>query len=165
VLVAVTAPPDVRLLHRARLDILADGDPKQPWHAAQHGGLSPAQAVALADRVEAGARKAAVESLGAAVAAVDGEVVAAAVIGEPKDVPPPERVLARHLLLHLAEGELYRSVLADAADELGLAVVPVPVGSVSVDAHAPLLAAMGKAAGRPWQADHKLAVAAALLAF
>ena len=87
-----------------------------------------------------------------------------AVIGEPRDVPPPERVLASHMLLHAAEGELYRSVLVDADAAAGLAVHVVPPDAVTVDAHADLLATMGKAAGAPWRADHKLAVVAALAA-
>lgn len=165
VLVAVTGPPDVRLVHRDRLEILADGDPKQPWHLAQRNGLSPDEAAALAGRVETGAREAADRALAGvldAVRAAGHPAVAAAVIGEPRDVPPAERVLASHMLLHAAEGELYRSVLVDAADAAGLAVHVVAPGSIAVDSHAALLAAMGKAAGPPWRADHKLAVVAAL---
>ena len=167
VVVAVTAPPDVRLVHRARIEVLADGDPKQPWHAAQEGGLSADDAAALAARVEAGARAAADDALRgvlAAVAAGGHDVVAAAVIGEPRDVPGAEQVLASHPLLHAAEGELYRAVLAEAADAAGLAVHVAPPKSVAVDDHAPLLAELGRAAGPPWRADHKLAVAAALAA-
>ena len=164
----MTAPPDVRLVHRARVEVLADGDPKQPWHLALESGLSPADADALAARVEAGARAAADAALAAVLAGVVAEghsLVAAAVIGEPRDVPSAARVLASHMLLHAAEGELYRGVLADAVGAAGLALHGVPPASVSGDDHAVLLAAMGKAAGPPWRADHKLAVAAALSTF
>jgi hypothetical protein len=167
VVVAVTGPPDVQLVHRARLEVLADDDPKQPWHLAQERGLGADEAAALAARVEAGARAAADRGLADVLGAIsDGghRAVAAAVIGEPRDVPAPERVLASHMLLHAAEGELYRSVLVEAADAAGLAVHVVPPPSIAVEPHAALLAAMGKAAGPPWRADHKLAVVAALAA-
>ena len=161
-LVAVTAAPDVRLVHRARIEVLAAGDPRQPWHHAQDAGLAPADAQALSDRVEAGARAAASTALRSVLDALEDEVVAAAIVGEPREVPPAERVLRSHALLHSAEGELYRSALAEAATELGVQVVAVPPKSVDVAAHAALLGPLGKAAGPPWQADHKLAVLAAL---
>ena len=39
--------------------------------------------------------------------------VAAAVVGEPHEVPGPARILASHALLHAAEGELFWSALAE----------------------------------------------------
>jgi hypothetical protein len=167
VVVAVTAPPDVQLVHRSRIEVLAEGDPRQPWHAAQDAGLSPADAAALADRVAEGARAAAVAALAAVVADVAArglEPVAAALVGEPHPVPDPARILASHALLHTAEGELFWSALAEGAGAAGLGVLAVPPKSVSLDPYAELLATMGKAAGPPWRADHKLAVVAALLA-
>ncbi len=165
VVVAVTAPPDLRLVHRSRIEVLADGDPKQPWHDAQERALSPADAQALADRVELGAVAAASGALRRVVDETDGSVVAAAVIGEPRDIPDAARVLANHSLLHAAEGALFWSALAESAADLGVRVVAVPPKSVAVADHAGLLGPMGRAAGPPWQADHKLAVVAALSAF
>jgi hypothetical protein len=83
-------------------------------------------------------------------------------------------VLRSHALLHLAEGELYRGAICDAADARGLAVVPIdPKHGISETAHAlgaapepfaQRLAALRAELGPPWQADHRLATAAALAA-
>ena len=167
VLVAVTGPRDVELVHRARIEVLADGDPKQPWHLAQDAGMDPDAAQALADRVERGALDAARRSLQEATAAVEAAGHAAtigAVIGVPRDVPPAASVLRSHTLLHSAEGELFRSALAEAVADAGLDVVVVEPSAISLAPHADLLATLGKSAGPPWRADHKAAVAAALSA-
>jgi hypothetical protein len=167
VLVAVSPRPDVRLVHRARIDVLADGDPKQPWHAAQDARLGPDDAAALATRVAEGARTAADRALAEATAAITAggdTVVAAAIVGEPRDLPEPARILASHALLHSAEGDLYFSALADAAEAMGLEVLAISPRAVSVEEHAELLADLGRGAGPPWRVDHKLAVVAALTA-
>jgi hypothetical protein len=164
VVVAVAPGPPPRLVARERIEVLADGDPKQPWHAAQDGGLSAADAAALADRVAAGATDAAGKAIAALVQATGGDVRAAAVIGEPQDLPPAERILASHPLLHTAEGDLFWTALADGCAACGLDVVAVPAKSIDVDPHTSLLADMGRAAGPPWRVDHRLAVVAALTA-
>ena len=83
-------------------------------------------------------------------------------------------MLKSHALLHLAEGELYRGAICDAADARGLTVVPIhPKDGISETAHALGVAAEPFARrladlrgelGAPWQADHRLATAAALAA-
>lgn len=161
VVVAVTGPPDVTLLARRRIEVVAPGDPRQCWHAAQDGGLDPAAAEALETRVAAGARAAADAALAAVLAEVGG-AVAAGIVGEPRDLPGGDRILANHSLLHSAEGELYRSVLDDAATALGLTVLNVHPKAVPLADHAELLAELKAAAGPPWQADHRLATVVAL---
>jgi hypothetical protein len=158
--VAVAAPPEPELVWRSRVTVLADGDPKQPWHAAQGLGLSPAAADELVAGVTAGARAAADAVI---TAAVDLGVVAVGIAGVPRDVPSTERVLANHSLLHYAEGELYRGVLADAAEAAGLPVVGIAPADLAgdVDEHASILDALRKEHGPPWQADHKLATVVA----
>jgi hypothetical protein len=75
--------------------------------------------------------------------------------------------------MHAAEGELYREALAEACAEAGLSVTRAPrkeltglaaaaSGSTLREFEARLTAA-GKALGPPWQADHRLATAAAWL--
>jgi hypothetical protein len=158
--VAVAGPREPELVWRARVAVLADGDPKQPWHEAQGLGLSPTAADELLARVTEGARAAADAVM---AHALDLGVVAVGIAGAPRDVPSTERVLANHSLLHLAEGELYRGVLADAAEAAGLPVVcvaPADLGD-EIDEYAGVLGELRREHGAPWQADHKLATVVA----
>ena len=75
----------------------------------------------------------------------------------------PDRDLAKigseHIRAHAAEGILYRHAVELAARSLGIACVTIS------DRHAPqseVLKSLGKAAGRPWRADERLAASAAL---
>ena len=71
------------------------------------------------------------------IAEPHGPLVAVGVTGFPRDVPALDKVLASHALLHLAEGELYRGAICDAADARGLTVVPIhPKDGISETAHA-----------------------------
>jgi len=160
VAVAVAGPPEPELVWRARVDVLAPGDPKQPWHQAQDRGLSPSAADALVARVALGARSAADDVI---ATALDLGVVAVGIAGVPKHVPATDRVLANHSLLHLAEGELYRAVLADAAEAAGLPVVSIAPKDLGddVEEHGAVLAELRREHGAPWQADHKLATVVA----
>ena len=103
-----------------------------------------------------------------------GDLVAVAVVGRPRDLPDLDAALANHSMLHSAEGELYRGALDDAADALGLPVTAAaPKGTVDEAAAAlgitkerlgARLAELRTELGSPWQADHKAATAAALMA-
>jgi hypothetical protein len=163
VVVAVSGPPRPELRHRSRLELLPETLPRQPWHHAQDARLAPDDAAALATEVEDAARVAAEKAIAEIVASL-GDVAVAAVIGEPHELPPAAKVLTNHSLLHAAEGELFWSAMADGCGAAGVPVVAAHPRSVDLGAHTGLLTAMGKSAGPPWQADHKLAVAAALRA-
>lgn len=157
---AVAAPPEPELVWRARVDVLGSGDPKQPWHAAQDSGLAPDAADALIARVRAGARAAADTVI---ATALDLGAVAVGIVGLPRDLPATEKILANHSLLHSGEGELYRSVLADAAEAARLPVVSIAAKDLDadIDEHAAALAELRREHGAPWQADHKLATVVA----
>lgn len=165
IVVAVGERPACRVLVRRRIEVLGDGDPRQPWHEAQHLGLEPDEADALDERVFTGARAAAKVAMGevlAEVAAEDHEVKAVGIAGEPRDLPPAGQILRNHMLLHSAEGELYRSALTCAAAEAGLPVTCFHPKSLPMGGYADLLTRVGKDAGRPWAADHRLATVVAL---
>ena len=165
VVVAVSAPPEVRVLVRRRIEVLAEGDPRQPWHEAQHLGLHPDEADALDERVFTGARTAARIAVAEVLAEVTAAGCTAAAVGiaaEPRDLPPAAQILRNHMLLHSAEGELYRSALTCAAAEAGLPVTCFHPKSVPMAAYADLLTRVGREAGRPWAADHRLATVVAL---
>jgi hypothetical protein len=162
------------VVDRRRVQLCPDALPRQAYHAAQ--GLPLARAASLVAEVET-----AVATTTAAVldeqldaARPHGDVVAVSVVGRPRDLPDLSVVLGNHSLLHAAEGELYRAALDDAADARGLTVCAVPSKRTVEEAAAGLgttrdalvarLAALRAELGAPWQADHKDATAAALLA-
>src|SRR5262249_52760635 len=85
-----------------------------------------------------------------------------------------EEILAVHVRMHKAEGELFRDVLVAGARACGLALTTLPDKSALDDAARRLglsrarldarLAALGRSAGPPWGRDQKEAAAAALVA-
>ncbi len=111
----------------------------------------------------------------AEVAAAAGRLVGVGVVGHPHELPDDlVTILAKHMLLHAGEGDLYLSALLDAADAVGLPATLAPPKKTAEQV-APLigtapgllverLAALRKELGAPWTADHKAATAAALLA-
>ena len=99
--------------------------------------------------------------------------MSAAVLGKPTELPPLERILASHALLHAAEGVQYREAVQDACEAVGVATTFVAPKTVAVEAEAALgwapgdaagwLATTGKALGPPWTKDHKDATLAAAI--
>jgi hypothetical protein len=161
------AEPEV--VARTRVDLRRPGMPRQPYHAVAEAGADRGVVEEVADAALAGARAAIDELAGA----IDGPVAAVGIVGEARDLPPLERILRSHPLLHTAEGELYRRALDRAAADRGLAVTALPArrpleaAAEALGADPEVLAARLVAAGRrlgpPWQADHKAATAAALV--
>lgn len=160
--------------HRARVALCPEELPAPVYHAAHD--LPAAQAARVVAEVEDAvdiATSAVLEELAERAGAL-GELVGVGIVGEPRDVPPLDAVLASHALLHLAEGELYRSALDEAAHERGLLVCAAAPKravaeaatalEVSRDALAAVLGSLRAELGAPWQADHKDATAAALIA-
>jgi hypothetical protein len=156
------------------VQLCPDDLPRQVYHAAQE--LPRPRAAALVATVDAAvaATTAAVLRDLVEVAQAHGRLVAVAVIGHPRDVPDLDTALANHSMLHAAEGELYRGALDDAADARGLPVTPAPPKRTIEEAAVALgttgdslsarLGALRAELGAPWQADHKHATAAALMA-
>jgi hypothetical protein len=140
---------------------LGDGSlPRQPYHAVADAQMPPAEAAKLISRVERAATTYA--------AAVTREVVrsfgveAVGVVGGERQLPGElERLLASHLLLHAAEGDLYEQALVAAAAAAGLSPLLVPPRSVDIPE---AIDRAGKLLGPPWQKDHKFAAVAALRA-
>lgn len=162
------------VLDRRRVALCPDSLPRQAYHAAQE--LPPAKAALLVREVHEAVERTTELVLDelAAVAKEHGQLVAVGVTGFPRDVPVLEKVLASHALLHLAEGELYRGAICDAADALGCTVVPIDAKhgiaesalalGVPAEPFGRRLAGLRVELGAPWQADHRLATAAALAA-
>ena len=164
------AAPEV--VDRRRL-VFAVGDERFVYHQLAEMGDAAAQARIA--RVRASSQDKAAQGVAEIVAALrrDGRDIGMAVV--PKGVAKTDRPLAEiiksHALIHAAEGDFYRNVVADACASVGLRVSRVVerdlmleasrtlgVTAVSLEAH---LKAMGRALGPPWSDDQKLATMAA----
>ena len=95
-------------------------------------------------------------------------------LGSGRPLPPLEKILTAHPLLHTAEGELFREALRAASRECGLPVTAFRERELHATAIAEmhlercdldqLMTAMGKAIGPPWTTDQKHAALAAWMA-
>jgi hypothetical protein len=141
--------PKATLLARERV-VLADSDyGRFVYHAAQE---TPAFARQMVKESRQVAERRGTRALRDLVAALDGHRVVAVVLPPAKrELPPLDKILASHSLVHSAEGELFRSALVKAAGRAGLAVVelaPAALPALAVD-------------GPPWGKDQRTAAALA----
>ena len=165
--------PEARRRRPAARHALSEALPRQVYHAVQD--MPPAKAALLVREVHEAVDGLTDEVIAelADIARAHGPLVAVGVTGFPVTCPPSTRCSESHALLHLAEGELYRGV-CDAADARGLTVVlihpkegdPRDCAGCGVPAEpfARRLVDLRAELGAPWQADHRLATAAARLA-
>lgn len=169
--VLVTAAHDGKLLDRRRVELVDESLPALPHH---HEGqsLPPDDAVALVERVRASAEAHAARALDS-VAADVGSIRGVA-LRTCRRLPPTvlER-LADYRSRNVADWVMYREALAAAAGERGWPVYWYEAKSVPDAAARALRVAdfdayfgsMRAAVGAPWNADHRLALAAAVAAF
>jgi hypothetical protein len=181
--VLVTVGPGGEFLDRRRID-LTHGLPTHPYH---HEGswavgrylnspwarpMSLADAVALVERVRESAARGARESLEVLAEAVPVPIASIAIRVCPKLPPTTEERIADTRAANVADSIMYREALATAAEARGWSVNWYDRDNVFRDAAAALgredvdafLSAMGRSIGPPWQAKHKLAAAAAIVA-
>ena len=179
----VTLASNGNLLDRRRID-LTQGLPTHPYHhegswavgryadSAWARPISLPDAVALVKRVHKAAASGAREGLDALAAALAVPIVSIAIRVCPELPPTIEERIADNRAANMADSIMYRQALASAAQERGWNVywydrervfrdAAVALGRKEIDA---FLRAMGLAIGPPWQANHKLAAAAALAA-
>lgn len=180
--VLVTVAPGGQLLDRRRIDLTERGLPTHPHH---HEGswavgryldtpwarkTSLAEAVALVERVAASAARGARAGLDALAAAVPMPIARIAIRACPALPPTIEARIRDNRAQTVADSVMYREALARAAEARGWSVHWYDRERVVVDAAAALgradldavLSTMGRSVGPPWQAQHKLAAAAAL---
>jgi hypothetical protein len=160
-----------------RLELSDASVPVQAYHAAR--ALSPEEANVLTQRAHDAARNAAARSLGDLVEELRAhghDLVGAGLSTSSARIPTALRtILASHVLVHAAEGELYREALAHAAEVRGIPLVRVPARDLEARARQAsrlderslreLLAELGRAAGPPWRKDEREAAMAACVAF
>jgi hypothetical protein len=164
-----------QLIERSQMPLLPEGA-FAPYHAAE--GLEPEKARESVKQSIAAAHRLAENGIRDAMNRIakkeDEPCGCAMLIGSGMPDWSTEEILAVHVRMHQAEGELFRDVLVAGARACGLAPTTLPDKS-ALDAAAKklgmtparldaLLRALGKSAGAPWGKDQKEAAAAALVA-
>ena len=160
---------------RRRIEMKERGarGPSQPYHAAVGLDFDEARQMLSASAARAaGLAAIALREMVGNLRELGHEVIGCGLLlASGKPLPPLERILASHPLLHTAEGELFREALRAASRECGLPVTEIRERELFARAAADLrlpaarvereVAAMGKAIGPPWRQDEKFAAAAA----
>jgi hypothetical protein len=166
--VAVTAGPDHAVVDRRRIELVEPGVTPAPIHY-DSPGLDEAATAALVARVRASVERATT----AAFDALGSEVVVTGICLRhwPADFPTDIAVLRRTPWEARADAVMYRQILAERAEARGWAVHVYDAKSVERQA----IALLGERAddvlqgprarlGPPWTKDHRVALAAAIVA-
>jgi len=169
--VLVTATGAGTLLDRRRIALVDEGLPKIPHHCEAQG-LPIDDAVALVERVRASAERHAALGLDAVAATLSGRVRGVAL----RQCPALPATIAERIkdyrAQNVADWAMYRQALARAAEARGwtirwydarnaLAAAGEALGVADFEAHSLRLR---KSIGPPWSKDHKVALAAAVVA-
>lgn len=171
VVVALRGPVDApEVVAKSRIDVAHAFEEGAVFHVAQDLPIDEAR-----NFIESSEQRfiaLASEGLSALLAPLGAKVIAACLVAGPVTrLPPLEKILKAHPLLHASEGELYRRVFSEACAALHVQPARVALDTLHARATAAFgiseaqvsecLSAMGKAAGRPWAADQKHAALAA----
>lgn len=177
--VVVTASADHEVVDRRRIELIEDGLPAAPVHHVGgphvlHRSGEPLDDDALAALVadaRASARRTASAELDDLAGAVPAPIVSMSLRAWPADFPDDVAVLRRVPYESQADSVMYRQVLAELAGERGWAVHLYDAGRVEAEAAAMLgaraddvLRGPRRRLGPPWSKDHRLALAATILA-
>jgi hypothetical protein len=158
--VLVTVAPDGTLLDRRRVELVDEGLPTIPHHH-EAKALPIEQGVQLVERVRVSAERHAKLALAAVAADVPVPILAVALRQCPPLPPTVAERITNYRASNLADWVMYRQVLAAAAEARGWAVHWYDPKKVDLDD--PSLQ-LRRSIGPPWSNDHKLAMAAAILA-
>jgi hypothetical protein len=167
--VLVTVAPDGTLLDRRRVELVGEGLPKLPHHS-EGQGLPLDEAVELVERVRLSAERHAVVALDAVTTAVPRILGVALRQCQPLPATVAERI-KDYRAQNNADWVMYRKALASAAEARGWPVHWYDAKSIletarqalrveDLDAH---FLRLRRALGPPWNNDHKLAMAAAIV--
>jgi len=168
--VLVTAARDGTLLDRRRVELVDDYLPALPHHH-EGQGLPLDEAVALVERVRVSAERHAVLALDDVTKAVP-LVLGIALRNYPQLPPTVVERIKDYRARNVADWVMYRKALADAAAARGWAIhlydAKKVLGAASQALHVENFDAhfldARRAVGPPWNKDHKLALAAAVVA-
>ncbi|MGD1093548.1 MAG: hypothetical protein ABSB35_16365 [Bryobacteraceae bacterium] len=167
--VLVTVACDGTLLDRRRVELVGEGLPKLPHHS-EGQGLPLDEAVELVERVRVSAESHAVLALDDVTMAVP-RILGVALRRCPPLPPTIAERIKDYRAQNVADWVMYRKALAFAAEARGWHVHWYDAKSVwdaarqvlhveNLDAH---FLQVRRAVGPPWNKDHKLAMAAAIV--
>ncbi|MET0135291.1 MAG: hypothetical protein ABW215_17060 [Kibdelosporangium sp.] len=168
--VAVTASADYQVVDRRRIELVEPGVATAPIH---HEGrlLDDAAAAVLVAKVRASAVRAVSVSLDRLGTAVSEPIVSMSLRSWPLDFPEEIAVQRRVPYEARADSVMYRQVLADLADARGWAVHLYDAKDVERQAAGVLreradevLHGPRAVLGPPWTKDHRMALAATIMA-
>jgi hypothetical protein len=177
--VAVTAAPGHAVDDRRRIELIEPGLPAAPIHHVggphelhRHGDpLDDAALATLVADVRAAVGRATAASLDELVAAVPGPIVSLSLRAWPADFPVDIAVQRRVPYESRADPVMYRQVLAQAAADRGWVVHTYEAKDVEraavaeLGAHADeVLHGPRAVLGPPWSKDHRMALAATVVA-
>ncbi len=168
--VAVTATDDHSVVDRRRIDLVEPGVATAPVHH-EGAGLDDEEAAALVAAVRASVVRATAAALDDLAESLPGPVRSLSLRDWPDDFPTDLATLRRVPYESRADSVMYRQVLAACAVERGWAVHRFDAAHVEAQAAAVLgdradevLHGPRATLGPPWSKDHRLALAATVLA-
>lgn len=168
--VLVTMAKDGTLLDRRRVELVDDALPAIPHH--HEGQMLPIDdAVALVERVRVSAKEHAATALDSVAMAVPN-VTAIALRRCPQLPPTIAERIKDYRARNVADWVMYREALASAAEARGWqthwydakTVIDAASLALSVETFETHFLQMRRVVGPPWTIDHKLAMAAAVVA-
>lgn len=162
--ILVTATAAGTLLDRRRIELVDERLPKIPHHSEAQALPLP-EAVALVERVRASAEHHANLRLGELAITLPGRIRGLALRHCPPLPPTIAERIQDYRAHNVADWVMYRNALAAAAELRGWAVHWFHAKTVFAQARETLhIEDLRKSIGPPWSHDHKLAMAAAIVA-
>ena len=168
--VAVAATADHEVVDRRRIELVEAGMPTAPIHV-EGKPLDDAATKALVAKVRESAIRAASASLDQLAAALPEPIVSMSLRAWPLDFPDDIAVQRRAPYESHADSIMYRQVLAELADQRGWALhlynakdVEDHAARILVERAEVVLHGPRTMLGPPWTKDHRMALAATIVA-
>ena len=169
--ILVTVAGDGTLLDRRRVELVDEGLPKIPHHS-EGQGLPLDEAVALVERVRASAERHARRVLDEMAMALPGRICGVALRQCPELPATIAERITNYRAQNVADWVMYRKALAAATEARGWTVrwynpkkvfdaASHELGIEDIEVY---FAQLRREIGPPWDKDHKLAMAAAIVA-
>lgn len=169
--VLVTVTRDGTLLDRRRIELVSGDLPSMPYHS--EGQRLPIEvAVDLVERVRVSAGRHAVLGLDSVANALPGRIRGIAICECPRLPPTVAEQITNYRAQCSADSVMYRNALAGAAEARGWPVhwfvaknvLAQAQRALGIDDIEALFSRIREAMGPPWRRDHKVAMAAAIVA-
>lgn len=169
--VAVTASAEHRVVDRRRIELVEPGLPAAPIHRHDGRALDDDETAMLVARVRASALRATSASLDALAAALPEPILSMSLRAWPADFPRDIAVQRRVPYEARADSVMYREVLAELARQRGWEVhlfdakdVEARAAGMLAERADEILLGPRTRLGPPWTKDHRMALAATIVA-